>query len=178
WVMWRSFPTGGASRFFSYGEFAHDTGIQARGDGTLTFFLRDWQKDMQNVEVPQLVRPNEWYHIAVATGKSGTKLYVNGHLEKASAYTGSFSAIKNGARFRLGRSVVDSEPRFNGQLDEVRVWSVERTEKEIQEAIFKRLSGSETGLVSLWNFDSATNGVVPDMGPGGHQALLKGDARI
>src|SRR5262249_49917870 len=65
WVKWRSFPPSGASRFFSYGEYEHDTGIQARDDGTLTFFLRDWQQGMQRVEAPQLARPNEWNHIAV-----------------------------------------------------------------------------------------------------------------
>jgi signal transduction histidine kinase/CheY-like chemotaxis protein/ligand-binding sensor domain-containing protein/protocatechuate 3,4-dioxygenase beta subunit len=178
WVKWRSFPPLGASRFFSYGEFEHDTGIQARGDGTVTSWVRDWQQGMQRVEAPQLARPNEWHHIAVVTGKSGTKLYFNGRLENASAYTGSFSAIRNGTRFRLGRSVVDSEPRFNGQLDEVRVWRVERTEQEIQATIFKKLTGAEPGLVSLWNFDSETNGVVPDLGPGGHHASFRGNARI
>ena len=178
WVKWRSFPPSGAARFFNYGEFEHDTGIQASRDGKVTFFLRDWRQDMQRVEAPQLVGPNEWYHIAVVTGKRGTELYVNGRLEKASAYTGSFSAIKNGARFRLGRSVVDSEPRFNGQLDEVRVWSVARTEQEIQSNLTRKLTGKEPGLAALWNFDSETNGVVADLGPGGHHALLKGKARI
>src|SRR5262249_9065894 len=72
----------------------------------------------------------------------------------------------------------DLNEDFNGQIDEVRVWSVERSEQEIQEAMFKKLTGKEPGLVSLWNFDSATDGVVPDMGPAGHHALLKGNARI
>src|SRR5688572_23130610 len=35
WVKFRSFPTSAASRFFSYGEVFHDTGIQGAADGSL-----------------------------------------------------------------------------------------------------------------------------------------------
>jgi len=43
WVKWRSFAIGDSSRFFSYGELFHDTGIQASDNGTLSFFVSEGQ---------------------------------------------------------------------------------------------------------------------------------------
>ena len=41
WVKWRTFPGTDSSRFFSYGENQHDAGIQADGNGMLSFFVVD-----------------------------------------------------------------------------------------------------------------------------------------
>ena len=175
WVRWRSFPSNMPSRFFSYGEMRHDTGIQAYPNGTLYVFLQDQQTGLKNVFVPQMIRTNDWHHLAVVSGRSGMKLYFDGALIASNDYSGSFSAIKSGARFRLGRSVVDGEPFVDALLDEVRVWKVARSEAQIRETLFKRLNGQEPGLVGLWNFD---DGTANDASPGTHHGTLVGAARI
>jgi len=175
WVKWRSFAPGTTSRFFSYGEINHDTGIQALGDGTLNYFLSEGPQQVKNVTVPGLVTVNEWHHLAAVTGKGGMKLYFNGIEAGTNNYTGSFSAIKSGARFRLGRSVVDFEPFVNGQLDEVRVWKVARTEEQIRRDMFKVLTGSEEGLAGLWNFN---DGTAKDVSTNNHHGKLTGNAGV
>ena len=40
------------------------------------------------------------------------------------------------------------------------------------------LTGTEPGLLSLWNFETVTNGVVKDAGPGGFDGTLAGQASV
>jgi hypothetical protein len=62
-------------------------------------------------------------------------------------------------------------------MDEIRVWKAARTEAQIRELMFQRLTGAESDLAALWNFDNVENGVVRDSGPAGHQGKLVGNAR-
>ena len=45
---------------------------------------------------------------------------------------------------------------YAGDIDEVRVWHVARTEEQIANAASKTLIGAEPGLAGYWNFDDAT----------------------
>jgi hypothetical protein len=131
--------------------------------------------------VPAVVRTNEWYHLAAVSGPDGLKLFVDGAVIGTNGYPGSFSTIAstnvNGARFRLGRSVVDGEPFVDGQLAEVRVWKVARTEAQIRDTMFTKLTGNEPDLAGLWNFDDPAN-AGRDASPGAHHGTLVGNARI
>ncbi len=178
WVRWRSFPTTEWSRFFSYGKQYQDTGIEASIEGGLHFFISEAQSRLTSIRVPSAIRTNEWYHLAAVSGRGGMKFYLDGAVIAATNYPGSYSALKNGTRFRLGRSIVDEEPFVDGQLAEVRVWKVARTEAQIRQTMFERLSGNEPGLAGLWNFAEVENDVVQDATPALHHGKLVGAAQI
>ena len=180
WVKWRSFPTNQAqlSRFFSYGNQFHDTGIEVSSDGGLHAFISEGENSVMSVRAAGAVRTNEWYHLATVSGHGGMKLFLDGAVLDTINYAGSFSTIKNGERFRLGRSIVNDEAFVDAQLAEVRVWKVARTEAQIRQTMFQRLRGSEAGLAALWNFDKLENGIVQDAGPGLHHGTLIGSAKI
>ena len=116
------------------------------------------------------------------TGPRGVHVYFNGILVASNAYTGSFASLDNGAHNFLGRSNWKDAPYgdedFDGQMDEVRVWRRERTEEQIRENMFKKLTGKEEGLAGLWSFDFVNNGVVKDLSPGAHDGKLIGNARV
>jgi Concanavalin A-like lectin/glucanases superfamily len=78
----------------------------------------------------------------------------------------------------LGKSNWSADSTFRGQMTEVRVWAVARTENQIRENVFKQLRGKEPGLVGLWNFANAVNGIVKDSTPGAHHGKLMGNARV
>jgi hypothetical protein len=61
-------------------------------------------------------------------------------------------------------------------MDEIRVWKVARTTEQIRENITKQLTGSEAGLVGLWNFDDPAN-PGRDTSPNHHDGKLMGNAR-
>jgi PAS domain S-box-containing protein len=184
WVNIRSIPTGGSgpwARFFSYGERLHDTGIQVNWDKSLYFFIQSYsgtaveQHAHKYLIAPGVVQPKQWYHVAAVSGSAGMKLYLNGALLLTNDFRGSFSSIKNGARFRLGRSVVDDESFFDGQLAEVRVWKAARTGEQIREAMFQQLTGKEQGLIGLWNF---VNDTADDASLAGHHGRFVGQTKI
>jgi hypothetical protein len=107
---------------------------------------------------------------------------LNGRLAASNAYTGSFSALKNGDLNRLGSTVssvdlTDVDPPFQGQLAELRVWNVARTEEQIRKSMAQKLTGQETGLVGLWNFDDPAN-PGRDASPGAHHGTLRGNAQV
>jgi hypothetical protein len=60
-------------------------------------------------------------------------------------------------------------------FDDVRIWSIARTQEEIQATMNTTLKGNEPGLVGYWNFD---DGTANDLSPNGNHGSLKGDAKI
>ena len=66
------------------------------------------------------------------------------------------------------------DEQYEGQLDEVRVWSTARTAEQIDDNFQKELTGSETGLTALWQFeaDDIVNGTVKDITDNGHTAIM------
>jgi len=78
-----------------------------------------------------------------------------------------FSRISEGNNLLGKDNKLENRPTLNGQLDELRVWSVARTEKQIRDTMFTSLHGNEPGLVGYWRFedfvlDTKRNGVQND----------------
>ncbi len=158
WVKWERLGEPGWNRVFNYGSAMRDLTLGTLGSGGLWFVVGDPTLGLQNVTVSNVLQTGEWVHVAGVSGKGGMRLYLNGVQVGANSFAGSFSALQNGTINRLGKTVTqnDNDPPFQGQIDEVRVWKVERTESEIQETMFQKLTGREPGLVALWNFDDGT----------------------
>ena len=96
-------------------------------------------------------------------------------------FSGSFDALTNGTKNFLGacttRGPGPQPSDLHGQLDEFRVWKVQRTAEQIRENMHRTLTGSETGLIGLWNFDDLAN-PGRDASPGGHHGEMIGQATM
>jgi signal transduction histidine kinase len=125
---------------------------------TLKLLYTDGARSRHRVTVPELVPRNRWFHTATVLTAAGGKLYFNGMLVGERRRPALPSAIDPTAN-HLGLSIASGGRRrfFRGQLDEVRVWSVARTGEQIRRDLFRGLSGSEEGLLALWNFDDGAN---------------------
>ncbi len=106
------------------------------------------------------------------------KMYFNGVLVSSDPFTGSYADLK-AVHTYLGKESYNADQLegFQGQMDEVRVWQVARTAEEIRGGMTQSITGSEADLVALWNFEGGLDGVVTDLGPGGHHGKLMGDAK-
>jgi signal transduction histidine kinase/ligand-binding sensor domain-containing protein/DNA-binding response OmpR family regulator len=178
WVRLMNPPSRSWARFFAYGAFQHDAGVQVFRDGRIDMFLVNPSQGSTPHQFGSdrpLVEWGAWFHVAFVSGPGGMKLYFNGELVASGPYTGSFAQTGSGATFRLGRSAVEEEPLMDGQMDEVRIWRGERTEAQIKDTLHRRLKGTEPGLFALWNFDDAKG---TDSSPGGHHGLLEGAAKV
>jgi hypothetical protein len=185
WMLWRRFDS--YTRFFDFGGTEHSMSVSHSKElPDLEFDLRASDRIRTNKLNPPLIatnvlQANQWCHIAAVSGPGGLKLYLNGALVAKDKYTGSFSRMEPIAHNYLGRKNRFSSPlnlNTDGQMAEVRVWGGERTEDQIRDDMLKQLKGNEEGLVSLWNFETVTNGAVKDAGPGGFDGTLAGQASI
>jgi len=183
WVKWRKL--GIYSRFFDFadGPLQLSLGSFRNTAGLLLYRCRGPEfDDRRIILVPDLLPTNQWLHLAaVVAGPGGSRLYLNGMLlssnEVAAPWKPSrLPPLKN----YLGRRVVKGVPNagpsteLDGQMDEVRVWNVARSEEQIRQTMFQRLTGREEGLVGLWNFD---DGKADDASPAGRHGKFVGQAR-
>ena len=53
---------------------------------------------------------------------------------------------------------------FNGIIDEVRIWRIVRTPAEIQDYMYRGLTGSEVGLDGYWTFNEGAGNIAYDIG--------------
>ena len=92
-----------------------------------------------------------WSHIALTYNGTLYKLYLNGAL--VMSYTGSISFQNTATNLYFGNGY---NGFWNGSMDEVRVWNSERTQAQIQEFMNSELSGSESELLTYFNFNQGT----------------------
>lgn len=122
-----------------------------------------------------------WHHIAgIYESTSNTlKLYVNGTLANSgtSTVTVATSALNN---IHIGRRN-DATGYFQGSIEEVRVWSDERTATEIANNKNKELCLPATNLVSYFRFNEGIAGgsnpgitTLPDLSPVSNNGSLTG----
>ena len=108
-----------------------------------------------------------WHHVAGTFDGRYLKLYFDGDL-KSTVDNGSTVTINYGdANLVFGAepgsgSSITNGWFFTGKLDEVRIWSVARTQTEIKANMHTELSGSESNLVAYYNFNEATGTTVND----------------
>ena len=60
--------------------------------------------------------------------------------------------------FFIGKSSSVIDAGFDGQIDEVRIWNLERTVGEIQSTLHSQLMGNESGLMAYYNFNQGIDG--------------------
>jgi hypothetical protein len=181
WAKWDTFEN--YSRVFEFGSPWRAVSVfNIRRQPDLRFNVwphyARFNTALQNkIEVPGILHTGEWIHIAAVSGPGGMLLYVNGRLVGQHTNETSFAALGSTPTNYLGRglsgNVTDRD--FNGEIDELRVWNYRRSEAQIRDDMYKRLSGKEAGLAYLWNFD---DGTISDATGHAAPGKLMGNARI
>jgi signal transduction histidine kinase/ligand-binding sensor domain-containing protein/DNA-binding response OmpR family regulator len=178
WVRFEGFVTD--SRVFDFGVGNQQMYLSHDGrTPTLKFTLADPSGGRHRVYVAALLRLDRWCHIACASGPGGMRLYFNGRLVGTNGYEGSFAGVATNWVYLLGMAN-EREPStdgFHGQIDEFRVWDSTRTEQQIRDGLFTRLTGSEAGLAGLWNFDDPAQ-PGRDASRGARHGRLVGGAHV
>ncbi len=119
----------------------------------------------------------KWHHLAATYNGSSIVAYVNGAEVGSQTASGSMTIDKEDLFIGKGDPEYSSGEYFHGQLDEIRLWNVARSEQEIREAMNSRLTGKEKGLVAYWNFDDGTANDLTGNGNHGLCPLVIGSAK-
>lgn len=117
---------------------------------------------------------NEWIHITGVWDGSEQRLYVNGVLDGTVATTISTIDYSGVPTFRIGDQSGSTGRYFDGEIDDVRVWNVSRTQKQIQDNMNKELVGNETGLVGYWKFNEESGTTATDSTSNSNDGTISG----
>ncbi|WP_422361567.1 BspA family leucine-rich repeat surface protein [Reichenbachiella sp.] len=142
------------------------------GAGTTTFALVMEGESVDNEELFALVdngsslavarfdnsngfnfEEDEWRHVAFTwSDGNSVRLYVDGvEVAASSTLSGPLNGVSE--NLLLGTSTDVNEIGYAGSIDEVRIWTIERTPGEIQSNMSNPLTGTESGLMAYYRFD-------------------------
>ena len=92
-----------------------------------------------------------WHHVAASFDGTTRQIVVDGLVVGSDMPSGHNAS---GANFSIGAA--NNGEFFNGQIDELRIWSVGRTAEQILSDMRRQLRGDEPGLVAYYRFDEST----------------------
>lgn len=133
-----------------------------RGVPHIRFASRGLSNDVVSSKQVSL---NEWVHIAAVQDVSTAKvrLYINGTFEAEKDIQGlatiNSDSLLIAARF--GATRIPGE-FFHGEVEEVRIWNIARTEQEIKDNMAKTVAANASGLVTYWSFDEGQGNTAED----------------
>jgi len=113
----------------------------------------------------------EWTHVAATYDGTTTRFFIDGS-DAGSSTTLSGPIQASSYPLRIGNDTsFDASP--DGSIDEVRLWSVARSQAEIAATMGAAIDAPRAGLVAVWHLDGNGNDAV-----GGHHGTVIGDARF
>jgi len=112
-----------------------------------------------------------WHHIATTFDGTNYKLYMNGEEVNNYTVTAGDTPAATPVRY-IGTD-------FIGKIDEVRMWSVARTQAEIQTNMNKTLVGNETGLEAYYPMAVNNNYsmIIDNSSDANHASITKAEIR-
>jgi hypothetical protein len=144
--------------------------IRYKANGTVIAARYDGSKNPSIIST-STINDGEFHHLAFVKEGSNLKLYIDGKLEGTTTDT-TTGTTTNSSPLYLGSRGGNLE-FFKGDLDDIRIWNVARSEAEIKTSQGGVASNS-TGLVAYLPME---NGAV-NITSNNHHATLKNEATI
>jgi hypothetical protein len=147
--------------------------ILLRSHGQISFYSEAFGEDYQLFG--NGVKLGVWHHVAAVLDRPNRRLslYLDGELIAEDTDWGNHSAWTS-APVQVG-IITYSPSAFEGEIDELRVWNIARTQEEIRASMHTTLTGDDGGLIGYWNFE---DGTAKDRSKNGHDGTLIGNAAI
>ncbi|MDB0037736.1 T9SS type A sorting domain-containing protein [bacterium] len=142
--------------------------LRSGANGTLSFNFSGAGTWREVASLP-LMQIGKWYHVAGTYDGAMMRIYINGEEVGTTAYAGSitngnYDLTIGGATYTTGGTRY-----FDGNIDEVRIWSESITEDEIKDYMCKKVDASHPSLAALlahYTFDSPN--FLSDNSPNGN----------
>lgn len=141
----------GSNRNFALFFLTNSTRIQFS-------FRTNCNLSYQFYDSPTSLPLNQWTHVAATYDGAALKLYLNGVLDGQVA--SNQTPCLTSQPVYIG-GYVNWSP-IDGFMDEVRIWNYARTQSDIDSNRFIHLTGSESGLVGYYRFDSGSGTTAVD----------------
>ncbi|EHJ14560.1 choice-of-anchor Q domain-containing protein, partial [Crocosphaera watsonii] len=99
------------------------------------------------------INDGEFHHIAFVRNGNTLELYIDGVLDRTTDDTTTGNTENNHPLFVGSR---EGDNFFKGEVSELRIWNTNRTQAQIQDNLYKELTGNESNLVAYYNFNDGT----------------------
>lgn len=130
-----------------------------------------WAPQDGGVGVPFTLTPNIWQHVAITRDSTNiSQVFINGVLVGSNAAPGQINY--DGSQFLRIARWGSGGRGWNGQFDDLRIWSRPLTQAEIVAGLTGTLTGSEPNLVGYWRFNEGAGTSALDLSPSNHVATL------
>ncbi len=159
------------------GKFQHHTAhegysLEMFSDYRVAFLFGNNWSDWSSITSLSQLTPGVWSHVAVTYDGTTVKMYINGIFNTSITWTNGLT--DSGTDFsigsRMGTTVFSTF--FAGQIDEVRLWSLARTDAEIKETMTRTLVGNEAGLSAYYRMDCINGSTAYDVTSNGNNGTL------
>ena len=145
-------------------------------DGQVCFYV--WTPAYSEIcSKPNSYNDGLWHQVAGTLGPGGQRLYMDGAMLFTTTKV-TYSAFSTDRQFRLGYGYIGPYGPliyFAGVIDEVRVWAVERSPKDIVDHYRGSVDPSTPGLQGYWKLDdSAAATTATDSTIALHHGVLSG----
>ena len=142
----------------------------------LHFAFQDSNGNWQYIDASQAsLTLNQLTHVAATYDGAKLSLYINGQLDTSVDWVGT--PLQNNYPVKIGRELNAWNP-FAGQIDDVRIWNVARTQAQIQANYNQQLVGNETGLAGYWNFNEPSGSTALDKTINGNNGNIIGATHV
>lgn len=122
---------------------------------------------------PNKLPAGVWTHVVVVRdwGNKQVTGYVGGEAQDSYPITvDSIEASTYGVTFGMGNF-----SNYQGQMAEVRLWNIVRSQEEIRADMYRRLTGREPGLAAYWPMNEGGGTTLYDLSPNKNTATLSGN---
>ncbi|MBR1587999.1 MAG: autotransporter-associated beta strand repeat-containing protein [Kiritimatiellae bacterium] len=118
--------------------------------------------------------PGVWHHLACCRiSGGGMYVYIDG--QHVSAATRSNTAALAATDIVIGYLARATSTAFDGELAEVRVWDVDRSEATIRANYTRRMKGNESGLQYCWPMDDGAAAACRELVAGKTATIARTD---
>jgi len=172
----------------NYDQYNPDNGYEVTSssgydEGGFIYFECAYNDDRDGQSTYASFNDGQWHFVsAIYTpdGSSRGRIFVDGIEQSGYFWGGSVPLPAVGATpeyaFKIGSAY--GAARFEGTIDEVRIWNRALIIEEIWTNMYTQLTGLENGLVGYWPFNEGTGNLVNDFSGNANNGTIDGPTWI
>lgn len=130
----------------------------------------DGTSNWTQIQGPASFPTGSWTHVAFSWDGSAGNFYVNG--TQTAGTISNTNTIAASANFCVGESSVFTNQGFDGDIDEVRIWTCVKSAADVLADMSASHTGAEGGLALFWDFSDASGTTVTDLSINGNDGTL------
>ncbi len=132
--------------------------FKVQSNGALNFFVYGNNAYQFNITTSQTVNDGAWHYVSAVRDGDNAYIYIDGNPAAAASGNGAARDLSSSIGVGIGRDIRDNNRPFNGQIDEVKLYSLAKSGAQLQQSYNDYLSNSNSApVVSASTFTLAEN---------------------